>query len=118
MGKFRFALIIFARIVHDFYLDLSCNTVTLSEEEYKKADALIESVETQYLPAEVSSNQHEKVVAHFVLKSIVRKYGMSTLMLLRNTDKLSWLFQQGLPKTMVSFILIFFFLHCILFIGK
>ena len=98
VARLRYALVIVARISH-VYLDLEKFSL-LSKDEIQIARQLLISVQKMYLTIEVSSNKETQLVADFLLKTIIRKYGMSTFMTLCNKDSsnadLSWIMPKHL----------------------
>ena len=83
VAKFRYTLVTVARVLHDYYLDPASVSI-LSQDDTKIAGKLLSSVQRLCLAIDENSNQETQLVAEFLLKSIVRKYGMSTFMTLCN----------------------------------
>lgn len=99
VAKLRFTLEIVAWLIYDFYYD-SAQINLLSEVEKPAVSKLIISVEKMCSAINDGVNQ---VIANFLLKCIVRKYGMSTLINLcddkRTKDfNFSWLIPNHLQK--------------------
>jgi len=108
VAKFRYSLVTIARILHDYYID-SASVSVLSQDETKIAGKLLSSAQKMCLAIDKTSNQETQLVADFLLKSIVRKYGMSTFMTLCNKVEsldFSWIMpahmQQDPGKTKVK----------------
>jgi len=108
VARFRYTLVTVARVLHDYYLDPATLSL-LSQNDTKIAGKLLSSVQKTCLAIDQNSNRESKLVADFLLKSIVRKYGMSTFMTLCNkVDNLdfSWVMpthiQQDPDKTKVK----------------
>ena len=107
VASFRYTLVTVARVLHDYYLD-PASVSMLSHDDTKIAGKLLSSVQRLCLAIDENSNQETHFVADFLLKSIVRKYGMSTFMTLctkvENLD-FSWVMpayiQQDPDKTKV-----------------
>ncbi|XP_065899490.1 E3 ubiquitin-protein ligase rnf213-alpha-like isoform X3 [Dysidea avara] len=108
VASFRYTLVTVARVLHDYYLD-PASVSMLSHDDTKIAGKLLSSVQRLCLAIDENSNQETHFVADFLLKSIVRKYGMSTFMTLctkvENLD-FSWVMpayiQQDPDKTKES----------------
>jgi len=108
VAKFRYTLVTVARVLHDYYLDPASVSI-LSRDDTKIAGKLLSSVQKMCLAIDENSNQETQLVADFLLKSIVRKYGMSTFMTLCNKGEnldFSWVMpvhmQQDPDKTKVK----------------
>ena len=101
VAKFRYALETVAWLLHDYYLDLA-QFSKLSKAEGKTSNQLLTSVQTICLAINKDTNE---VVPNLLLKCIVRKYGMSTLITLCNISKteenldFSWLTPKHLQNS-------------------
>ena len=100
VAKFRYTLITVARILHDYYLD-PVRISLLPRDDTKIAGKLLSSVQKLCLAIDKNSNQEMQLVTDFLLKSIVRKYGMSTFMTLCNsveTVDFSWVMPMHMQQ--------------------
>ena len=101
VAKFRYALEKVACLLHDYYLDAAQFNV-LSKAERKIIAQLLASVQDMCLAIDNDTNE---VVPNLLIKCIVRKYGMSTLITLCNISKtegnldFSWLMPKHLQNT-------------------
>ena len=97
VAKFRYTLEIVAWLLHDYYLDPTQFNV-LSRDERNLVAKLISSVQKMCLAIDEGSTE---VVANLLIKCVVRKYGMSTLIALCDKNKdlnFLWLVPKHLQK--------------------
>ena len=100
VAKFRYTLETAAWLLHDYYLDLAQFRV-LSKDESKTVGKLISSVQKMCLAIDEDGTE---VIANLLIKCIVRKYGMSTLIALCDKSKTEedlnflWLIPKHLQK--------------------
>lgn len=97
VAKFRYTLETTAWLLHDYYLDIAQFNV-LSRDETNLVAKLISSVQKMCLAIDEGSTE---VVANLLIKCVVRKYGMSTLIALCDNNKdlnFSWLVPKHLQK--------------------
>ena len=95
VAKFRYTLETTAWLLHDYYLNLT-KFNALSKDEKKAVIEFISSVENRWL---VIKGDETEVVANLLIKYVVRKYGMSTLIALCDKTKtegldFSWLMKH------------------------
>jgi len=100
VAKFRYSLETVAWLLHDHYLDLS-RFYMFSKDERTIFSKLISSVEIICLAIDKDNTE---VVPNLLMKCIVRKYGMSTLIALCNKNKTEnlnfmWLIPKHLQKS-------------------
>ena len=101
VAKFRYTLETVACLLHDYYLDPG-KFITLSKVEGKIIAQLLTSVQTICLAISKDTNE---VVPNLLLKCIVRKYGMSTLITLCDISRtevnldFSWLMPKHLQSS-------------------
>ena len=81
VARFRYTLVTVARVLHDYYLD-PAKVSMLLQSDTKIAGKLFSSVQRTCLAIDENSSREMQLVTDFLLKSIVRKYGMSTFMTL------------------------------------
>ena len=100
VAKFRYTLETAAWLLHDYYLDLAHFNV-LSKDERNLVAKLISSVQKMCVAIDEDSTE---VVANLLIKCVVRKYGMSTLIALCDKSKTEedlnflWLVPKHLQK--------------------
>ena len=100
VAKFRYTLETVAWLLHNYYLDLTRFNV-LSKDERKSVGKLISSVQKMCLAINEDGNE---VIANLLVKCVVRKYGMSTLIALCDKIKTEedlnflWLVPKHLQK--------------------
>ena len=97
VAKFRYTLETVAWLLHEYYLDLVQFNV-LSRDEKNLVAKLVSSVHKMCLAIDKDDTE---VVANLLIKCIVRKYGMSTLIALcGNNEELNflWLIPKHLQK--------------------
>ena len=98
VAKFRYTLETVACLLHDYYLDPGKFNM-LSKVERKIIAQLLTSVQTICLAISKDTNE---VVPNLLVKCIVRKYGMSTLITLCNMENnldFSWLMPKHLQSS-------------------
>ena len=100
VAKFRYTLETVAWLLHDYYLD-PAQFKLLSTDERTTVARLISSVKGICSTLDEYAPKDALIIADFLVKSIVRKYGMSTLMTLckgvTNAEFL-WLIPKHLQK--------------------
>ena len=99
VAKFRYVMITVAWLLHDYFVN-STEFSLLSPNEIKIVDKLVLSVQHTCLAIDENTTKNALVAADFLVKCIVRKYGMSTLTALceKETD-FKWLIPQHLQKS-------------------
>ena len=107
VAKLRYTLETVARLLHDYYLDPTQFEI-LSRDERKTIARLIGSTKTICETLDEFIAKDALMIADFLVKCIVRKYGMSTLLTLCTNDMnadFSWLIpkhlQQNFDKSQV-----------------
>ena len=101
VAKFRYTLETVAYLLHDYYLDPAQFNV-LSKVERRVIAQLLTSV--QYVCLAINKDANE-VIPNLLIKCIVRKYGMSTLITLCDISKIrenldfSWLIPRHLQNS-------------------
>ena len=100
VAKFRYTLETVAWLLHDYYLD-HVQFLELSKLEQKIMAQLLSLVQNT---CSAVNKESSEVVPNLLIKCIVRKYGMSTLIALRDINKtggnldFSWLIPKHLQK--------------------
>ena len=100
VAKFRYTLETVAWLLHDYYL-YPAQFEMFSKDEKQITARLLLLVRKTFLTISKDSAKDVLVVADFLVKCIVRKYGMSTLMTLCKSDAEAdflWLIPQHLQK--------------------
>ena len=101
VAKFRYTLETVAHLLHDYYLD-PAKFNELSRAERRIIAQLLSSVQDMCLAIDKDTNE---VVPNLLIKCIVRKYGMSTLITLCDNSKtegtfdFSWLMPKHLQNS-------------------
>ena len=97
VAKLRYVLVTVACLLHDYYID-STKLSLLSADETNIVDKLLVSIQRTCLAID-ETTKNAFVVADFLIKCIVRKYGMSTLLALCEKEKdFQWLIPKHLQK--------------------
>ena len=100
VAKFRYTLETVAWLLHDYYLDY-VQFQELSKPEQKVMAQLLSVVQNT---CSAVNKESTEVVPNLLIKCIVRKYGMSTLIALRDINKtggildFSWLIPKHLQN--------------------
>ena len=100
VAKLRYTLETVAGLLHDYYLDPTQFDM-LSRDEKKTIARLISSVQAICIRLDEYVSKDALMIADFLVKCVVRKYGMSTLMTLCKNDinpDFSWLIPMHLQK--------------------
>ena len=102
VAKFRYVLVTVAWLLHDYYTE-STKLSVLSTNETKIVGKLLFSVQQTCLAIDENDNKNAIVAADFLIKCIVRKYGMSTLTALCEKEVVKgsdfkWLIPHHLQK--------------------
>ena len=100
VAKFRYTLETVAWLLHEYYLN-HAQFESLSTDERKSVARLISSVKGICSTLDEFAPKDALVIADFLVKCIVRKYGMSSLMTLCRNDtqaNFSWLIPIHLQK--------------------
>ena len=96
VAKFRYVLITVAWLLHDYFV----NSTKLLPNETKIVNKLVLSVQQTCLAIDGNTTKNALVAADFLVKCIVRKYGMSTLTALCEKEtNFKWLIPQHLQKS-------------------
>lgn len=98
VAKCRYVLVIVAWLLHDYYVD-SSKLSLLTNDESIVVHRLLTAVQHTCLAIDKETTKNALVVGDFLVKCIVRKYGMSTLTALceKETD-FTWLIPKHLQK--------------------
>ena len=83
VAKFRYALETVAQLLHNYYVN-HAQLYLLSKDERSLTAKFISSVQKMCLAIDKDSTE---VVANFLVRCVVRKYGMSTLIALCDKNK-------------------------------
>lgn len=99
VAKFRYALGIVVWLLHDYFID-STKLSLLSSDEVAVADKLLIAVKNICLAIDKDATKNALVVADFLIKCIVRKFGMSTFLttLCDKKRDYKWLVPKHLQK--------------------
>ena len=100
VAKFRYTLETVGLLLHEYYLD-PAQFELLSTDERKIVARLISSVKGICSTLDEYAPKDALIIADFLVKCIVRKYGMSSLMTLCKSDThvdFSWLIPKHLQK--------------------
>ena len=101
VAKVRYSLVLVGKVLHDYYLN-SMSLSKLSQNEIKNVDRLLNSVQRMCFTIEENANQHELLVVDFLVKNIVRKYGISTLVSVYHSKEIadfSWVIPKHLRQS-------------------
>ena len=100
VAKFRYTLETVAFILHDYYLD-PAQFEMLSKDEKHIIATLLDSVCRVFSTLHKDAARDALAVPEFLIKCIVRKYGISSLMTLcrsKTSTDFSWLIPKHLQK--------------------
>ena len=89
-----------AYLLYDYYLD-PAHIKTLSKDDIHVIATLLSFVERIFSTLDEDAARHALAVPDFLVKCIVRKYGMSSLMTLCRSDRVaefSWLIPKHLQN--------------------
>ena len=100
VAKFRYTLETVACLLHDYYLD-PAQFETLSKDERQITAKLLTFVNKLFSTLDEVTERDVLAVPDFLVKCVVRKYGMSSLMTLCKNNTVidfSWLIPKHLQK--------------------